>query len=579
MGGNRKCWNKKRNGPSGGKAGGKPWVKKETPEDSANAGSGDSDNDGMERHKGSYPIEDLQKTEEYKNRVDIVGLKRKFAICFSYLGSQYQGLQINPDCKSVEAEVEKALFLAGSFQELNYGNLHKLQWTRAARTDRGVHAIGQCCAARLTVSAEASGREDLINHVNRLLPLDIRVLGLTKVTKSFNSKLSCSKRRYHYLLPTYMLADSKTTSELLSGILAQQGPMRDCARAGGFAEAGSTAFLNPVSLARAREELMGFRVSADRLSLLRAALQRFVGTRSYHNYTTKKQPNENSAKRYMLSFTASEPMVAPQGTEWVLLSVEGQSFLLNQIRKMVGMATEVARGSASLETLDKTFTSSRMEIPMAPGLGLYLDELFYEQYNRKQADELERQRNIACGKAKQKRREELGNPRARGDRQIDAAKAAVAAANAAVEGQVYEGGAGDAAEVAMGDEDLAIEDRDEQESKRRKVDGDGKESVADLQAKMAAPTVVVSSTVPPITPETVELEQGVGEPIDWHSNPVTQSRMQRFRDEVVWPHIYEEEGKGLQFMYYMDFVRVNAFDYVTMDFNKGGYQISREKDA
>jgi hypothetical protein len=68
--------------------------------------------------------------------------KRKYACCLAYFGTSYQGLQMNPDCNSIEAQLEKALFLAGCFNENNYGHLQKLQWTRAARTDRGVHALG-----------------------------------------------------------------------------------------------------------------------------------------------------------------------------------------------------------------------------------------------------------------------------------------------------------------------------------------------------------------------------------------------------------------------------------------------------
>lgn len=50
----------------------------------------------------------------------------------------------------------------------------------------------------------------------------------------------------------------------------------------------------------------------------------------------------------------------------------GQSFLLHQIRKMVSLAVEVVRGSASRTTVLDAFTTRRMELPMAPSLGLYL---------------------------------------------------------------------------------------------------------------------------------------------------------------------------------------------------------------
>ena len=48
---------------------------------------------------------------------------------------------------------------------------------------------------------------------------------MTKVSKGFNAKNFCGKRRYHYLLPTYMLMDNKVTNEKLSAAYKIQGPI------------------------------------------------------------------------------------------------------------------------------------------------------------------------------------------------------------------------------------------------------------------------------------------------------------------------------------------------------------------
>ena len=66
-------------------------------------------------------------------------------------------------------------------------------------------------------------REQFVSVVNSFLPADIRVHGLTKVSKGFNAKLFCSKRRYHYLLPTYMLMDHKIVNEKLLAAFKEQG--------------------------------------------------------------------------------------------------------------------------------------------------------------------------------------------------------------------------------------------------------------------------------------------------------------------------------------------------------------------
>jgi tRNA pseudouridine38-40 synthase len=78
--------------------------------------------------------------------------------------------------------------------------------------------------------------------------------------------------------------------------------------------------------------------------------------RRYHNFTYMKHPSETSALRYITSFTSSDPMIlGADSAEWVCLSVVGQSFLLNQIRKMVALVVEVVRGAAASRVLEEVF--------------------------------------------------------------------------------------------------------------------------------------------------------------------------------------------------------------------------------
>ena len=60
----------------------------------------------------------------------------------------------------------------------------------------------------------------------------------------------------------------------------------------------------------------------------------------------------------------------------------GQSFMLHQIRKMVGMAVAIMRGDAP-EGCIKTALQPRRTVPtpMAPEVGLFLDECYYDAYN------------------------------------------------------------------------------------------------------------------------------------------------------------------------------------------------------
>jgi tRNA pseudouridine38-40 synthase len=57
--------------------------------------------------------------------------------------------------------------------------------------------------------------------------------------------------------------------------------------------------------------------------------------------------------------------------------------MLNQIRKMVGLVIAVVRGYANLETINLCWTANKVDVPKAPALGLMLDKLHYDKYNKK----------------------------------------------------------------------------------------------------------------------------------------------------------------------------------------------------
>ncbi len=70
-----------------------------------------------------------------------------------------------------------------------------------------------------------------------------------------------------------------------------------------------------------------------------------------------------------------------------MIKVKGQSFMIHQIRKMIGMAIAVVRGHASLDTIEKSWDTLRIDVPRAPGLGLMLDEVHFDRYNQRFGDD------------------------------------------------------------------------------------------------------------------------------------------------------------------------------------------------
>lgn len=57
--------------------------------------------------------------------------------------------------------------------------------------------------------------------------------------------------------------------------------------------------------------------------------------------------------------------------------------MMHQIRKMVGFAISLCKGYVSRDIFDHVWKQERVDIPIAPGLGLVLEEPHYNYYNRK----------------------------------------------------------------------------------------------------------------------------------------------------------------------------------------------------
>jgi len=495
-----------------------------------------------ERHKGSFPLEEITASDEYKNReVPANTFKRKYALCFGYLGTAYQGLQINPGACTVERELEKALLLSGGLSKANFGHLHKISFSRAGRTDRGVHAVTQCCAMKLEFPLGAASRDAFLARLNRALPTDIRALAATKVSKAFNSKNFCTHRRYQYLLPTYALMPALQMNALLQRHFDKQGPVEGAAHAGGYVEASSGGELGAEALRRVHAELRQFRVAPEQLAALRKALAEFQGTHPMHNFTSGKHPLDQDAKRYILHFTCGEPYIPltadgeeAAGVEYVLLEVLGQSFLLHQIRKMVALAAEVGRGAAPLRTVRDAFMNKKVDVPTAPSVGLYLAGVRFDGYNQKMGQEVKKEKKRLASQSQQQaqqlKQKHLTN-------QANQKAASLAAAVDGKEGGEVKG---------EGEEGPVL-----------------KKARADETSAVAAPATVGTGS----RDEGEEGEEGGGpcvEEILWESDPTITAATRAFRDEVLHPHVLREACAGLHFLYFVDFLRTHPHPYETM---------------
>jgi tRNA pseudouridine38-40 synthase len=128
-----------------------------------------------------------------------------------------------------------------------------------------------------------------------------------------------------------------------------------------------------------------YRISPERQARVKAALAEYVGTHMFHNYTVQKKFTDRSAQRFIKSFKVADKPIIINDTEWLSLKVHGQSFMMHQIRKMVGMAALTVRCGTHSDIMEKSFTNVTVRIPKAPGLGLLLERPVFDSYNEKQA--------------------------------------------------------------------------------------------------------------------------------------------------------------------------------------------------
>ena len=112
----------------------------------------------------------------------------RVALGVEYDGSLFNGWQAQPQQRTVQSELEKAISRVADSQ---------LTVHAAGRTDAGVHAINQ--VIHFDSFAERTNRNWLLG-INANLPDDIAINWVQPVSDEFHARFSAQQRRYRYLL-------------------------------------------------------------------------------------------------------------------------------------------------------------------------------------------------------------------------------------------------------------------------------------------------------------------------------------------------------------------------------------------
>lgn len=237
-------------------------------------------------------------------------------ITLEYDGTDFVGWQYQENGRSVQEEVEKAL--SQIVQE-------NIRVNGAGRTDAGVHARGQV-ANFLTSKPVDEAR--LMHSSNGILPRDVVILSVERVSEEFHARYSAKGRRYRYYIkrrPTAM--ERKQSWSLLYNL--DVAVMTECA-----------------SLCVGDHDYASFCKNGAEV----------------HHHRCMVQKAEWTVDGSMLVF-----------------EILSNRFLYGMVRALVGTMVEVGRGYRRLDDFGSIMDSKNRSAAgmAAPARGLFLEEVIY----------------------------------------------------------------------------------------------------------------------------------------------------------------------------------------------------------
>ena len=245
---------------------------------------------------------------------------RNLLLHIAYNGSRYHGYQVQQNAVSV----------AGTFQPVLEKILaEKVQLKGCSRTDTGVHANDFAMSFKTNCRIPCAG---LVKALNNDLPPDMAALRCEEVDEEFHARYSCTGKRYLYQI--------------------NNSPVKDPFR---------------------WKQVYDYRYPID-VAMCDRQCKDFIGTHDFSSLCSAGSSVEDHVR------TVTACGMVREGDR-VTFYVEGDGFLYNMVRIMVGTILEIAAGSKPqgcipqiLEQRDRAAAGFT-----APAWGLYLDRVFYEQ--------------------------------------------------------------------------------------------------------------------------------------------------------------------------------------------------------
>ncbi len=247
--------------------------------------------------------------------IEAMTCRRNIKLVIAYDGSAYHGWQRQADgVDTVQLRIERAASLV-----LRHG---VIVWG-ASRTDAGVHAEGQC--ANLYTTNFSVPLRGLRRAMNSHLPRDIAIRSAAEAAEEFNASRSAVGKTYRYRIH-----------------VAPARPVMACRQVYHY---WRSLDIQPMQLAAAR----------------------LIGTHDFRGLATSAEVRENTVRTiYRCEVAAAE--------QEIHVHVQGNGFLYNMVRNIVGTLIEIGRGRWQPQRIDEIISlrDRRLAGPTAPPEGLTL---------------------------------------------------------------------------------------------------------------------------------------------------------------------------------------------------------------
>jgi tRNA pseudouridine38-40 synthase len=246
----------------------------------------------------------------------------KVVCSIEYDGKCFHGSQIHPNVRTVQGEFNEALEKIIK---------KPLRTELAGRTDSGVHANYQVFSFDLTT--KNMDERNFKEAFNSLLPDDLHVRSVWFAPDSFNPRSSATIRIYHYFI---------------------------------FNSKEKNVFL--------RDRMWWFPYELD-VKMMRDAAKYFEGVHDFTSYASIDKDDDRTPVRNIYRVRILKK------SKYILIRVEGKSFLRRMVRNIVGTLVKVGTKDLEPEYVEKLFEMKDRSraAATAPACGLYLYHVGFEQ--------------------------------------------------------------------------------------------------------------------------------------------------------------------------------------------------------